>query len=127
MRSRDTRLDVMFATTPDAKEMRAFAMSTNGVRTGTPTAATTADESQHEIDVVNHQVQHYRDVRSTRIERSQSVTIDEPRRLDKWQRRANRSVEPLDVTRLDERASACGDRQQLVGFRQSCGDRLLDE
>ena len=42
MRSRDTRLAVMFATAPASNVMRAFAMSTNGVNTGTPTAETDA-------------------------------------------------------------------------------------
>ena len=40
IRSRDTRLAVMFATAPLSKQIRAFAMSTNGVSTGTPTADT---------------------------------------------------------------------------------------
>ena len=40
MRSRDTRLAVMFATAPDEKTRRALAMSTNDVRIGTPTACT---------------------------------------------------------------------------------------
>ena len=40
IRSRDTRLAVMFATAPESNARRAFAMSTNGVSTGTPTART---------------------------------------------------------------------------------------
>ena len=40
IRSRDTRLAVMFATAPASNVIRAFAMSTNGVSTGTPTADT---------------------------------------------------------------------------------------
>jgi hypothetical protein len=39
VRSRDTRLAVMFATAPESNVRRAFAMSTNGVSTGTPTAS----------------------------------------------------------------------------------------
>ncbi|PYP79598.1 MAG: hypothetical protein DMD35_07695 [Gemmatimonadetes bacterium] len=42
IRSRDTRLAVMFATAPVSNVRRALAMSTNGVRTGTPTALTVA-------------------------------------------------------------------------------------
>ena len=43
IRSRETRLAVMFATAPESKVRRALAMSTNGVSTGTPTACTDDD------------------------------------------------------------------------------------
>ena len=104
MRSRDTRLAVMFATAPDSNVSRAFAMSTNGVSTGTPTADTdvtrAADERAHEIDVVDHQIEHDGDVRAARIERREPVALDEPRRVDVRQRRAHGAIEPLDVAGL---------------------------
>ena len=59
-----------------------------------------ADEREHEVDVVDHQVEHDRDVGAARIERREPVALDEARRVDVRQRRADRAVEPLDVSRL---------------------------
>ena len=131
MRSRDTRLAVMFATAPASKVMRAFAMSTNGVSTGTPTADTCdtppPDERAHEVDVVDHQVEHDRDVGAARIERRQPVALDEPRVVDVRQRGAHGAIEPLDVAGLQHRARAPRDREQRVGFLDRRRDRLFDQ
>ena len=107
MRSRDTRLAVMFATAPASNVIRALAMSTNGVSTGTPTADTlrhtAAHERANEVDVVDHQVEHDRDVGAARIERRQPIALDEPRRCRRTAARAHGAVEALDVARLQAR------------------------
>ena len=131
IRSRETRLAVMFATAPDSKVRRAFAMSTDGVSTGTPDRAhrrrRAADERVHEVDVVDHEVEHDRDVGPARIERRQAVALDEPRRVDVRQRGADRAIEPLDVARLHQRAVRARERQHLVGLVERRRDRLLDQ
>ena len=44
-----------------------------------------------------------------------------------WQRGAHRAIEPLHVARLHDRARPFCDRQNLIGFVERRGDRLLDE
>jgi hypothetical protein len=87
----------------------------------------TADQRPHEIDVVNHQIEHDGHVRAARVERREPVALDEPSFLDMRKRRANRTIEPLHVPRLDERARFRGDREQFIGLGQRCRDRLLDQ
>ena len=66
-RSRDTRLAVMFATAPLSNVSRAFAMSTSGdhrdPRRG-QLGHLAADHGVHEVDVVDHEVEHDRRHRS---------------------------------------------------------------
>ena len=85
-RSRETRLAVMFATAPPANSSRALAMSTERVSSGTPTAAISVDaptdEGLHQIDVMDHEVEHDRHVRPARRERRQPVALDEARAVD---------------------------------------------
>jgi hypothetical protein len=75
---------------------------------------TSANERSHQIDVVDHQVEHHRDIRAARIERREPVTLDEPRAFDVRQGRANCSVEPLDVSGLNQGTSAFGNREEIV-------------
>ena len=104
MRSRDTRLAVMLATAPASNVIRALAMSTNGVSTGTPTADTERTPPPTNV----------RTRSMSWIIRSSTTATSEPRGLngasrslsmnrgavDVRQRGAHGAVESLDVTRL---------------------------
>ncbi len=68
---------------PFAKRRRALAMSTRPVSTGTPTASMRLDlgshERQHDVEVVNHQVEDDVDVEAALGERAEAMDFDEPR------------------------------------------------
>ncbi len=87
----------------------------------------TSHEREHEVDVVNHEIEHDGDVRPAGIEWREPVTVDESRRLHERERRTDRSIESLDVARLDQRARPLRDGEQIIGFGERCGERLLDE
>jgi hypothetical protein len=70
---------------------------------------------------------HDGDIGAPRIERRETIAVDEPRRFDERQRGAHGAVEPLDVPRLHQRARARRDREQLIGLGERCRDRLLDQ
>ena len=82
--SRLIRLAVMLAMHPDANFSRALQMSIFGVSTGTPTASTltTSDaiDGQHDVEVVNHDVENHVDVEAALGKSAEPVHLDEPRR-----------------------------------------------
>ena len=77
------RLAVRFAMQPLANLRRAFAMSTRPVSTGTPTAsiASTSDlhQRQHDVEIVNHQIEDDVDVEAALGKRAEPMDLDEPR------------------------------------------------
>src|SRR5258706_469651 len=85
------------------------------------------DERQQQIDVVDHQVEDYRDIRSSRAERRQPLAVDESRAFDMRKRGTHGSVESLDVTDLDHHALPARELKQRVGLFERRRDGLLDE
>ena len=130
-RSRDTRLAVMFATAPASNERRAFAMSTNGVSTGTPTADT--DRTAPPTNVRTRSMSWI--IRSSTTATSEPRGLNGARRLLSMNRgdstngnaartaRLNRSTCPVCTT-APVRAR---DRQQAVRLLERRGDRLFDQ
>ena len=59
-----------------------------------------AGEMQHQVEVVDHQVEHHRDVGSPRLERGQPQALDVARPIEVGLRRPNRPVVALDVPDL---------------------------
>ena len=87
------RLAVRFAMQPFLNRSRAFAMSTFGVSTGTPTASTLSISPptiQDQVEIVNHQVEHDVDVEAALGRRAEPMDLDEPRILDMRPRRRHR-------------------------------------
>src|SRR4051812_12283665 len=76
---------------------------------------------------MDHQIEHDGDLGATRIERRQSIALDESWLVHERQCRANRAIETLDVSGLDQRARPPSERKQLVRLFERGGDRLLDE
>ena len=69
------------ATAPLANSTRAVAMSRWGVSTATPEARTSVDvraagQMQHQVEVVDHQVEHHGDVGPARLERRQAGALE---------------------------------------------------
>ena len=130
-RSLDTRLAVMLATAPLANFNRAFAMSTDDVNNGTPTAATSTTRSGMSVRIKS----------MSWIMRSSTTATSAPRGVNGASRSLSMNrgrstsgraapdgaVEPLDVTGLQQYASRTRGRDQLVGFGDRGGERLLDE
>ena len=75
------RLAVRLAMQPLAKRSRAFAMSTRPVSTGTPTASIDSTsglhERQHDVEIVNHQVEDDVDVEAALGKRAEAMDLDE--------------------------------------------------
>jgi hypothetical protein len=79
-----TRLAVTLATQPFSKRSRALAMSISPENTGVPIASmrsTGCHDHLHQVDVVDHQVEHDIDVGAALLERRQAVALDEARRV----------------------------------------------
>ena len=126
------RLAVMLAMQPFANFRRAFAMSTLGVRTGTPTASIpddfAADQLEHQPEVVNHQVEDHIDVEAALREGAQPMHLDETRLVDVRAGGQHGRVEVLDVpdgqrrTRI-ARPPPAGGRppriERVIGFSSS--------
>jgi hypothetical protein len=86
-----------------------------------------ADHRPHQIDVVNHEIEHDGDVGATRIERREAIALDEPGRAHVRQRRPNGAVESLDVAGLHDHTRSPREREQLVRLLEADRDWLLDE
>ena len=135
-RSRLMRLAVRFAMQPDANRRRAFAMSTRGVSTGTPTASIArprrVDDRQDHVEVVDHQVEDDVDVEAPLRERAEAMDLDEPRHVRSG-RAADRRIEPLGVptasitprARAGDQASASA-TDRAIGFSTSTATRARE-
>jgi hypothetical protein len=85
-----------------------------------------ANERTNQVDVVNHEIQHHRDIGPAGVERRESVTLDKARSIDERKCAANCAVEPLDVSRLNQRSHTLSDSEQIVRLVDRRRDRLLD-
>ena len=129
--SRLMRLAVMLAMQPDANFTRALAMSTFGVSTGTPIASTLTTsvrvDGQHDVEIVNHDVEDDVDVEAALGKPAQPVDLDEARRLSIGSAACDGRIESLGVADRQRGADARRQRDQLVGLGERRRHRLLDE
>ena len=86
-----------------------------------------SDERMHEIEVVDHEIEHDGHIGAARTERRETVALDKPGAIDKRHRRADRTIKPFDVTNLQQHTGRSRPRQQIVGFVKRHRERLLDE
>ena len=114
------RLAVMFAMQPDANFSRALAMSGFGVSTATPTASTADDvgrhDRQHDVEIVNHQVEDDVDVEAAIRKRAQPVHLDEPRMIEQRPDGRDRRVVALRVADAEHGAGRGGRINHLLRF-----------
>ena len=131
MRSVETRLAVKLATQPESNSRRTLAISTLSERMGRPTARTSlhrrVDEGEHDVEVVDHEVEDDIDVEGARAERAEAVDLEEHRAGDDGQGGDDGGIEALEVADLDDAAGGAGGGDDVVGFRQGGGERLFDE
>jgi hypothetical protein len=80
-----------------------------------------------QVEVVDHEVQHYSHVRAPRLEWGQSLALEVARAVQVRLRRPKRPVVPFDVTNLELDPSQPRCRDQRIGLSQGCRQRLLHE
>ncbi len=76
---------------------------------------------------MDHQVEHHIDIERTRPEEAQAVHFEEHRLSDERDGGAHRRVEALEMSDLGNAAMLSGEIDDLVGFFQGCGERLLNQ
>ena len=82
---------------------------------------------QHQIEIVNHQVQDHRDVGAARLERGETFGLQKPGLVEIGGGGAHRPVESLHVTHLETAPALARRVHQLLGARQRVRQRLLDQ
>ena len=115
-----SRLAVIVATLPLAKRTRALAMSSCGLATAAPTASTLSiglvHQGQDQIEVMDHQVQDHRNVRSARLERCDPGRLDIERPADSPCHCAVRGGESLQMADLQHEPPLGRERGEFVRF-----------
>ncbi len=101
-----SREAVKLATQPDSNSTRTFKrMSTFGDRMGNPTARTSRTgewaKSQHDVQVMDHQVQHHIHVERAGREDGKPVRLEEHGPFEFWLNGKYGGVKALQVARLD--------------------------
>ena len=86
-----------------------------------------AGEPEHQVHVVDHQVQHHIHIQAPRTEQVHTVDLEEQRQCDALFQGQNGGVEALQVSHLEDSAGAPGSLDQPVGGGQIDGDRLLHQ
>ena len=126
-----TREAVALATQPFAKRMRALAMSISSENTGVPTASMVAigapHDGLHDVDVVDHEIEHHVHVRAALAVGREAVALDEARRVQIRLGGQDRCVEALEMPDLQDAPGMGGKRDQLARLGGRLGDRLLDQ
>ena len=82
---------------------------------------------QHDIEIVNHQVEDNVHVQRTRSKHAQPMDFEKHRPSDERKRCLHRGIETLEMTNLPNPAETLSQRHQFVSFRQRCSQRLLDK
>ena len=85
------------------------------------------DQVKHQIDVVNHQVQHGADIGRTSGERADPGRLDESRLIEIGLGGDQRRIESFDVPDLQHGLAAAGRGDQIVGLAHAAGQRLFDQ
>ena len=94
---------------------------------GVKLAQRRADKAEHDIQIVDHQVQHHVDVQSPPVEDTQAVRFKEHRPVHQRLRCSDGGVEPFQQTYLQDPAARGCLLHQGIGFRQADGDGLFQQ
>ena len=105
-RSRETRLAVASATAPLANSTRALARSRWELSSDRPGRADlggfgAAGQMQHQVEVVDHEIEHHGHVGAAGLERRQPLALDVPRAVEVGLGGAKRAIVALDVAHLE--------------------------
>ena len=82
---------------------------------------------QHDVEIVNHQIEHHIDVERAWREDRKPMRLKEHRASKLRLNCQNRRVEALEMSGLKDSPMLFGDRNQFVGLRGCGRERLFDE
>ncbi len=85
------------------------------------------DESEDDIEVMDHEVEDDVDVQRSRGEDAEAVGLKEHGPVEIRNESADGRVEALEVANLQDKIAGVGACDQVVGFGESSRDGLLDE
>src|ERR1043166_4862431 len=105
MRSCETRLAVRLATGPSASASRTFDVDLAGEHGHADRADLHdlfAEQRQHEVEIVNHEIEQHVDVERARDEDAEALGFEIAGAADESRDRLNRGVVALDVADLDD-------------------------
>ena len=86
-----------------------------------------AHQLEHEIEIVDHEVEDHRDIGAAGLKRREALRLEEPGLLEIWGGGAHGAVEALHVPDLEDHLPCRGTPHQGVGPRERVRQRLLDE
>ena len=86
-----------------------------------------ANKAEHNVQVVNHQVQHHVDVQGAAMENAESVCFEEHRPMDQRLGRDDRGVEALQHAHLKNPPGRCRLTDQGIRLRQSPRDGFFQQ
>jgi len=84
-------------------------------------------EGEHDVQVVDHEVEDHVDVQRARGEDGQAMRLKEHGTAQFWLDGEHSGVEALQVTRLQDAPGSFGTRNQVVSFGERCGEGLFDQ
>ena len=85
------------------------------------------DQSQQEIQIVNHQIQYDADIGRPACERAQALALDELGLKRVFLELLEGGIETFNVSDLDEHFSPAGAFDEAFGLIQSGGERFFDQ
>ena len=116
---------------PDSNSRRTLAISTLGDRIGRPTARTSrtgrAREGEHDVEVVDHEIEDDIDIQGARTEDAEPMHLKKHGAVEQGLDRGDGGVEALQVTDLQDASLGGGQSNEGVGLLEGGGDGLFDE
>ncbi len=86
-----------------------------------------AHKAEHDVQVVDHQVQHHVDVQRAAVEDAEAVGFEKHRPVDQRLGRGDRGVEALQQAYLQDLPAGCRLPDQGIGLGQGDGDGLFQQ
>ena len=84
-------------------------------------------EREDDVEVVDHEVEHDIDVERARGKDAEAVRLEEHRFVESGERCGDGGVEALEVADLDDALVLRGEREDVIGLGECCGEGLFDE
>ncbi len=128
-RSVETRLAVRFATHPPGKSQThvrdIHLVGEYRDTCGADLLGHNAYQVQHDIQIVNHQVQHYVHIQAARAEQAQAMNLEEQREPDHIFQCRNGWIEALQMPDLQDASMAGSGFDQTLGRSEVMSDWLF--
>lgn len=84
-------------------------------------------EAEHDVEIVDHQVEHDIDVKRARGEDAQAVRLKKHRGIQQRANCGDGGVEALEVADLEDALGGCGEGGELAGFVEGGGDGFFNQ